>query len=343
VVIRGDDGHVDISSTRSFVSIHARPVTPRPSDFPHRECSRLEPLTALVVQGPIVIDKNFTLNTLQLYRHQFPQSPIILSTWDDSPETLLRQAESLGCHVLASPKPPISGWGNINYQMMSTWFGIDFARSLGSQYVLKTRTDFRIHRGDALTNLHALLKAFPLKVKAPQEQRIIATDLATLKHRPYGLTDILQFGTVADMSAYWRGDTYEQSTVELTERFGNPPLVDGVPVVAEIFLCWRYLKSIGVDPDFSLEDWWSQLRDRFLIVDSSALDAFWFKYDWHWEYRFGHSYSERGPLSISHLDWLTLHALGVPESWTVNGFRERWVRADNLDAPTIGGISQVSL
>ena len=36
---------------------------------------------AIVMQGPLIVDSNFTVETLKLYRHNFPEAIIILSTW----------------------------------------------------------------------------------------------------------------------------------------------------------------------------------------------------------------------------------------------------------------------
>lgn len=342
-IILEDCGHVDISSRNSFVSIHTRPLAPNLLHFPHRLPNNIESTTSVVVQGPMILDHDFTFNTLRMYRHLFSSSPIVLSTWSDTPLDLLKAAESLGCHVIVSEKPIEAGWGNINLQVTSTSAGVEFASSLGSSHVIKTRTDFRIHRGEAITNLLSLIDAFPVTHAENQQQRIIGTDLATLKHRVYGLTDIFQFGNINDMLAYWDKSSYEDS---VTRNFGLidlPPIIDGTPLVSEIYLCWRFLSGCGEVLDFTLENWWTQLRNRFSIVDLTSLDGFWFKHDWHWEYRFGNSYTQRGPLSVSQLDWLTLYEHGIPESWTSSGFKERWIRGIDPSGATTNGITQVSV
>ena len=79
------------------------------------------------------------------------------------------------------------------------------------------------------------------------------------------------------------------------------------PVVAEIFLCSRLIKNITGQVFWSLEDWWNSLRDYFCIIDNSALDLFWYKYDWDYEYRFLRTYSDKFSRAIDFQDWLSLY------------------------------------
>lgn len=343
VVIEGETGRVEINSTKSFVTIHARPIKPTRDESPFRVASPQEQLTSIIIQGPVIEEHDFTRETINLYERLFPETPIILSTWDDTPIDLLRSIETTSAVLVLSRKPPKPGWGHVDYQIASVNAAVEQARVLGSTHVVKSRTDFRMMRGDSLVGLHALQAMVPLKSGGTQQERLLATDLATLKHRPYGLTDIFQFGQIDDMALYWKPGEFEAEVKSLTSEFGSPPLVSGIPLVSEIFLCWRYLRSLGHSLDFSLGDWWMHLGERFGIIDVSSLDAFWFRHDWNWEYRFGHSYTQRGPLNVSHIDWITLVQFGVPKSWTVNDFRERWTHSYAAGAPTSEGIFQVSV
>ena len=39
---------------------------------------------AIVIQGPLILDNHFTLNTVKLYKRYYPGCKVIVSTWNDS-------------------------------------------------------------------------------------------------------------------------------------------------------------------------------------------------------------------------------------------------------------------
>jgi hypothetical protein len=118
--------------------------------------------------------------------------------------------------------------------------------------------------------------------------------------------------------------------------------MNGTPLVAEIYLCARYLETIGFNLDFSLNQWWESLKNNFIVVDNAMLDGVWNKYDKSFENRFTSGYTLRGPLAIDHFDWLRLLNSDVPD-WLDNGFQEKWVKGEVAGMPYLNGISQISV
>ena len=85
-------------------------------------------------------------------------------------------------------------------------------------------------------------------------------------------------------------------------------------VVAEIFLCSRFLHKLENNISWTLDSWWNCLKNYFCIIDNSSLDLFWNKYDWEYEYRYIRTYSNKFSRAIDFQDWLSLY----------NGFENNW-------------------
>ncbi|MEI6096316.1 MAG: WavE lipopolysaccharide synthesis family protein [Gammaproteobacteria bacterium] len=330
-----------LSLTRnSLVSHCIRPIDSANYEVTPRVASDDERVTAVVIQGPLQTGDNFTLETVKIYKKIFPLSPIIVSTWSSESKKNLYALECAGAVLNISDRPINAGWGNIELQVLSTISGLRCAQELGCEYVAKTRGDWRMYRPSALQCLNSLLQMYPPPANGKQENRIVASSTSTLKHRIYGLTDIFQYGSIADMMMYW-----EDLNHDIQGKFRNtevPEIINGVPLVAEIYLCARYLEMIGIDLDFSLTQWWESLRNNFIVVDNAMLDAVWNKYGKKFENRDTNSYRLRGPLAIDHLDWLRLLNSDVSD-WQDNGFQERWVKGEVSGMPYSNGISQISV
>jgi hypothetical protein len=339
-LLTSDSGFILSVTSDSLVSHLIRPLDSRDYEVTPRLATEDERVTAVVIQGPLCSEHNFTLETVKIYKKIFPQSPIIVSTWTDESKKDLDALSDAGAELVTCNKPLDSGWGNLELQVLSTSYGLKRAQDLGCQYVAKTRTDWRMYRPSALQCLNSLLELFPPGPTKNQVNRIIASSTATLKHRIYGLTDIFQYGSIEDMMRYW-----ENLNGNSNVRFENkeiPEIINGTPLVAEIYLCSRYLETIGVNLDFSLKQWWESLKNNFIIVDNAMLDGVWNKYDKSFENRYTSAYTLRGPLAIDHFDWLRLMNSDVSD-WQINGFQERWVEGKVSGMPYSNGISQVSV
>ena len=118
----------------------------------------------IVVQGPIILDQDFTIETLKLYRKNFPDAIIILSTWPTTKKNI-RILKKLDIKVLENLQPKNKGISNINLQIVSSRNGIHLAKKMGTKYVLKTRTDQRIYHPNLKNYLFNFINTFPLKKK----------------------------------------------------------------------------------------------------------------------------------------------------------------------------------
>ena len=277
----------------------------------------------IIVQGPLIERDNLTYETLLIYKKIFPGSKIILSTWINESHALIEKFLKLGVEIVLSEPPKTPGWGNINMQMCSVNAALNKAHELGLGYAMKTRTDFRIYSSSAISFLLALIKHFQ---RSNENRKIIISNFGTCRHRVYGATDIFQFGELSDMRLYWSGGGWEE---ELARHFKDEILVNGTPLVCEIFLCARYLKQMGRKLNFNLDCWWAALVEYFIVVDLQSIDAVFLKYDYAIEQRFIRTYSEDYSRSINFSDWLGMYS-GQIQSWTTDfgkgakEFRETW-------------------
>lgn len=255
------------------------------------------PKVAIVIQGPIIYDQNFTLETIKIYKKLFPFTIIILSTWIYEDAKYVEKLKMEGIEVLLNVVPEEKGVQNINYQIVSSFNGINKAKELGAEYVMKTRTDIRIYEKNSIEFLLNILNYFPVKGGFKQNKRIIGLSLNSFKYRLYGLSDINLFGEINDMLLYWstaldkNGSAFEQMKVGL----------------CEVYLAIQFLKKVGKNIDWTLKDSWQAYADNFCIVDKQSLDVYWYKYARMKEYRYVRYGAARNDQEITFTEWFNIY------------------------------------
>lgn len=247
------------------------PDTPSPTPF------------ALVVQGPLIHEEEFTLESVRLYRRNHAGTTVIVTTWTDSDPYYLDQIRATGAEVVLSDKPLKPGMWNVNYQIVSTRAGVARARALGAAYVLKTRSDQRLHAHNLGHSLQSLLGAFPVGTPGAQRARIAFASFGTRAFIPYHLSDQVVGGTLEDMELYWSAplDTRE-GKVDLNATLGR---LSTERLPAEVYLGANFLEKVGERLTHTIAHHWQAVAERFCVFDNSALDVFWPKYERFYEYR----------------------------------------------------------
>jgi hypothetical protein len=281
-------GAVDRENAKggSFMTVHTRPrraaeigTWPEPGIAPAR--------TAVVMQGPIITDHDFTLETLRLYERLMPGAQLILSTWVDTDAALLAPIRDLGVTVVLSEKPAFAGLFNINMQIISAAAGVRRAVADGADWVMKTRPDQRLYAPDVIAYLIALAQAFPVgdtaAQKIPQKHRIIGVGFGSLKFAPYHVTDQTVFGAAEDMLAYWTPPLRDTGPRDgwPTDSLG---IFKTVPVgescrhsAPESYLASQFLVRMGRPLEWTLVDSWAAYRDHFCFADLATTDFYWVK------------------------------------------------------------------
>jgi hypothetical protein len=302
----------------SFVTWHDRPKDAG-ADAVRRSTFGTYPRTAIVVQGPVVQDSAFTLSAVTAYRSLFPEADVVVSTWADLPTATGRALEATGARVVTSARPADPGFGNLNLQLTSTRAGIDTARDLGAEYVLKVRSDQRLYAPQSLPFLHSLLDAFPLaESPSPQRRRLVVLDFITGMFIPYAFCDMLTFGTLDDVAAYWSAEPDPRPAADIAALPNGSPRQALERRALEFHLGLSYLERIGWPVQGTIADWWRLLAERFVVVDAAMLDLLWVKYQIR-EYP-QRAYDTASPYrTVQFADWLpwardpSLAGIDVPE------------------------------
>ena len=251
--------------TGRFITFHTRPMVPAGLGYTGKETPE-DALCAIVIQGPIRHEDNFTLESVKLYRRHYPSATIILSTWEGEDITAFQSLKDARFKILLNVPPPLLAPGNLNYQIVSTKAGVDEAHKLGFLYVIKSRTDQRIYSINLIRYLQNLTDYFPVLDTNRQKQRILGTAAATSKIRLYQFSDIFMFGTVSDMRTYWSADLVLDPTVD--ERAFH----------AEGYLFKQFLERTGWDIKETMPDFLKALGQRAIIIDNELMDVYWPKY-----------------------------------------------------------------
>lgn len=307
---------IDWENTRgeSFMTAHFRPR--RASEIgTWSDPAIAHPRAAVVMQGPIHAEHDFTLETLRLYARQMPGTHLILSTWSDTSPAALQPIRDLGATVVLSEKPAYAGPFNVNMQITTAAAGVRRAVADGADWVMKTRTDQRLLAPNVLPFLVALAETFPPAPGTSQKRRIIGVGLGSLRFAPYHLTDQTVFGTAEDMLAYWTPPLREPPA-EADLPASAQAMFESVPIgklcrhaAAESYLASQFLLRMGRTLDWTLVDTWAAWRDHFCVADTCATDFYWVK---------GQMISQREHVVHYHAvtnraemgfrDWLLLHA-----------------------------------
>lgn len=265
---------------------------------------------AIIMQGPINEVKNFTIETIKLYRKNFPNAVIIVSTWRGISNEIVCALKELNVHVILNEIPLICGSHNINYQRISTLSALKLAKELNCKYSIKTRTDLRFYSNTALSYLKLILIQYPAKYNDYVMGRIIEVGATVCLFRPWSMCDLFQFGFTSDLIRMWDFPLDNRNTS--AAEFSSKPyrVIDIVNEnVAEIFVHRNYCKAIGESADIDYQDYYSFIRDYFIIIDKEQIDLLWFKYG---SYEYGWAgFSKYGNANVfsrmTHEQWFQLY------------------------------------
>lgn len=259
----------------------------------------------IVIQGPLRLQNDFTLETAKLYRRFYPNCEIILSTWENEDEQYTNKFLNLGVHVIRSKILPENLWrfGSTNQQRETSLAGIKKAKDLDCEYVAKTRTDQRFYSPSAIKLLLKLIDLYPLKdsIKSAKK-RIIACSVGTFSDkRRYNVSDLFLFGTTYDIERYF-------SCPIDTRDYKKLPVYDGEAEnsknrFGEIWFTTHYLELCGNKLKWTKEDSDNLRNNFFIIVDNEMIDLYWDKYT-ILEYRWRNYLNQIPHDPVTFSDWL---------------------------------------
>lgn len=287
------------------------------------------PKSAVVMQGPIVIEDDFTINTCKLYKRLFPDSIIILSTWNDEARTVLDTIKQLGVKVvLNEPPAPPEGSYTVNLQLVSSLSGIKLAKKLGCVYVLKVRTDQRLYGASLMPFLISVVNAYPPSKGFKQKYRIVVPSMYSFKYRLYSITDMTVFSHIDEMIRYF-GAPLDKRPLNDKRKYEQLTNIKEIAEyrVGEMYFSTEYLKLIGKKLAWTVKDYWETLRDNFVVVEQSVFDIYWKKYNSYQEYKHPQYLATTNKAELTYKDWLTIYqnldSLKIPEHTQQLGFDEQ--------------------
>ena len=302
-IINKESGFIIDNTKNNYLTYHLRPK--KAEDFNLESTCKIDEKIAIIIQGPIQEKFDFLKNTLEIYKKIFKNSIIIISTWKSEDIEKINTLKDENIYILFNDEPEKSQ-SNIDHQIFSTNIALKFAMNHNAKYSIKTRADVRINKSNLETFFISLIKTFPVKSNSLIKSRIVVPSLITFKFRIFSLSDIVMFGETNDLLQYFDLELFRDGLkkFDLNEK---KLLKNETPVVAEIFLCARFMNKLDNSINWNLESWWDSLKNYFCIIDNSSLDLFWHKYDWNYEYRYIRTYSDKFARAIDFQDWLSLY------------------------------------
>lgn len=237
---------------------------------------------AIIIQGPILSTSNFTLETINLYSENFPNIPIILSSWEEDIKKVEGKLNK-NIHLVSNTLPTYSGYRNINLQAITTINAIKLAKKLNYKYVLKTRTDTRLYSKNFVKYLMNTIKFYKLKntSQLKQKERIIGTSF-TIRYRLYGFSDMILFGNTKDLYKYF--DIVSEKKIEkktynfiIKLNFKDKDYFVQREFCPEIYFFSQFCEKIGKKIKWTTSDYINKLSNNFVIVDNNSLGVYWKK------------------------------------------------------------------
>ena len=311
-IITKETGFLIDFTKDNYLTFHLRPK--KSENFYLKSTAKTEEKFAIIIQGPIKDKFFFLKNTIEIYKKIFPNSSIIISTWENENINLINTLKKENIFILFN-KEPSKSLSNIDHQIYSTNSALKFAKEIGAKYSIKTRADIRINKNNLETFLLSLIRTFPTKKNNYIKSRIIVPSLITFKYRIYSLSDIVMFGETEDLIKYFDKETFAEGLKKFDLNENNL-LKNETPIIAEIFLCSRFVNNLEGKINWELNNWWATLKNYFCVIDNSSLDLFWYKYDWEYEYRYLRTYSGKFARAIDFQDWLALYN-GLNNNWNL--------------------------
>ncbi len=241
-----------------------------------RKCSNLHDC-AVVIQGPLRLENNYTFDVIRYYRYMYPDILIILSTWIGEDAYTINEIRKLNVYVVLSEKPLFSGRLNVNLQLVSSLAGAKKAMELGANYICKTRTDQKLTRPYVFEFLVELIKQFP-STSSLQESRIImlAMNYGNMFF-PFFMCDFFYFGKTIDIIKLLSIPLDDRTPFDITLPITKKQYAEKM-IAPEVYIMKSYFDSIGIKYDYTVKDYWECIKNYTICIDRAMLGLEWPKY-----------------------------------------------------------------
>jgi hypothetical protein len=259
---------------------------------------------AIIIQGPIEHLNRYTYLTVLRYLEIYKGAKVIVSTWENESTAILEalSEENSDLSIVKSKSLEFSGIFNINSQIVSTQKGIALAKSLGCEFVIKSRSDQRFFNPLALHRLNEIYQKYS---KLSEKSRIIGVSLNTFLFRMYGFSDMFQFGETEVIEKYWSAPLDLRKSSDLSVIKNINLRKEAEQNVVEVYLTTHYLELCGLPVDFTFEQSLKAFRDYFIIMDANSFHLNWNRHSLIHD-RWQVSIFPSKNFEITFLDWLEM-------------------------------------
>ena len=228
----------------------------------------------IVMQGPVLHRGDLTLRICENIIINYPQVPIILSTWDTD-QKYIDKFKNLGVIVKICQYPIYPGIGNINLQISSTREGVNLADQLGNKFILKMRTDTWFSQPDFLLLLcEEYLQFGGDEIQGP----IIVTCFNTSASIPFSVNDQINFGLSSQLKKFWNTPLDNRTILDLPYSLKSlDPTEISRNRLAEVWLVTHFLEQQNYNFSYNEQSYRNVLAEFFVVIDESTLGFIWFK------------------------------------------------------------------
>lgn len=235
---------------------------------------------AIILQGPIDINDNFTLETVKYYHSMCQDAYIILSTWDYEDVNYYEKFHDIqNVYIVTCKLPEKPGIFNLNYQIASTKAGIKKAQDLGAKYICKTRTDQRLQKANSLIMMKHLLDMFPSELE--QEKRMVCLGAESSGAvTPYYIEDFFAFSTTREIIKLF-DVPFDEQNISRKDRFTRRDLAEQ-NLFPEGIIHKNYLQKCGIEPITSVKRYWECIKKGYILFDRYEIGLYWHKYKYRY-------------------------------------------------------------
>ena len=295
--------------------------------------------TAIVLQGPVKYDGNFTLETLFRYRRIYPDIKIVLSTWEgEVTEDFRLLADSIGIDILENAKPEDGGPWHIRYQLLSSLEGLKSISGSKIKYAMKTRTDQVFLFPDFIIYIKNMLKTFPVNCAELTERIVFLGAYNSMCTYPFRITDFMAFGALEDLIAFYQApadaerlkytsgdkERIKQQYLDVLSRspyenyssmisMDEEARKDVVKMIGgkqdpESYLIQSFYERVIYGDELSKDEdvllhYWKFIKNCALIIDADDLFLIWEKYG----YQYMNLSSNVSDGGLTHAVWLSVY------------------------------------
>ena len=179
----------------------------------------------ILLQGTV---NNWTKKIVDEYQQNFPDSHILLSTWNTE------NIEDISCDVIKL-EPPLYDPLHMNYQIVGAKEGL---KRMNSKIIMKCRTDQFIHNKEI----------FQIFNNGCSKNKIMISNFPTFTNVDYWASDLCQIGHKETLLDFW-------NSIQLVDGIWNP--------IPEIYFTANYIIKGKKD----LRPWSEIIKKYFYVKD----------------------------------------------------------------------------